>query len=68
MSWFLLAAMGYIAISSMETMNVSTEVLYEKHLKGLHEVDEANTCVAHAGRSPCRCWRRRQNRSKRDPT
>ena len=36
----LMAAMGFVAISGMTTMSESTETLYEKHLKGLHAVDE----------------------------
>jgi|GEM_PF-593431 len=47
----LMVVMGYVAISGMGSMNDNTETLYEKHLKGLHEVDEANTSVAYTGRS-----------------
>ncbi|AMV28041.1 Methyl-accepting chemotaxis protein II [Gemmata sp. SH-PL17] len=46
----LVAGTGYIATSSMQTMNGRSEELYEKHLKGMHAIDETSTSVAMGGR------------------
>ena len=46
----LMAGMGYMALSSMGTLQDNTETLYEKHLKGMHAVDETCTSVALSGR------------------
>ncbi|MDY3558530.1 methyl-accepting chemotaxis protein [Gemmata sp. JC673] len=47
----MMAVMGYCAISGMGAMDASTATLYEKHLKGMHAIDEANTSIALVGRS-----------------
>ena len=46
----LMAGMGYIAISSMGALQDNAETMYEKHLKGMHAVDETSTAVAQGGR------------------
>ncbi|MBP3958897.1 MCP four helix bundle domain-containing protein [Gemmata sp. G18] len=47
----LMAVMGYVAISGMGTLQDNSETLYEKHLKGMHAIDETNTSIALAGRN-----------------
>ncbi len=47
----LMAGMGYLAVSGMGTMQDNSETLYEKHLKGMHAIDETNTAIALAGRN-----------------
>ncbi|WP_232068500.1 MCP four helix bundle domain-containing protein [Gemmata obscuriglobus] len=46
----LTAIVSVTATSAMKEMAGNTELLYEKHLKGLHAADELSTQVALAGR------------------
>ncbi|AMV23738.1 Methyl-accepting chemotaxis protein II [Gemmata sp. SH-PL17] len=46
----LMAGMGYMSISNMKTLQDNSETLYEKHLKGMHAIDETCTSVALGGR------------------
>ncbi|MDY3561542.1 methyl-accepting chemotaxis protein [Gemmata sp. JC673] len=46
----MMAVLSATATSAMKDMAGNTEVLYEKHLKGLHAADELSTTVALAGR------------------
>ncbi|MDY3552428.1 methyl-accepting chemotaxis protein [Gemmata sp. JC717] len=46
----LMAIVSATATSAMKDMAGNTEVLYEKHLKGLHAADELSTQVAMGGR------------------
>ncbi|QJW98242.1 HAMP domain-containing methyl-accepting chemotaxis protein [Frigoriglobus tundricola] len=49
----LMAATGAVALYGMRAIYDNTEVIYEKHLRGLHAVDEANVHLVMIGRA-CR--------------
>ncbi|MBN9122956.1 MAG: MCP four helix bundle domain-containing protein, partial [Planctomycetes bacterium] len=47
----LMVVIGAVALDGMRTIGENTEEIYEKHLKGLHAVDEANIHLINGGRA-----------------